>query len=270
MRQDAENGDYSVRVTCEATTLKINEIRFEGNHVHVRKTAQERLTASEQEQYESVTGSVQWVVRIARVESQAAVSKLQMKKQAKVAAAVFANKVLQYFKNTATRGLMFRMGVISWHLGDFVIGSISDASHADEHCERTGEPYRSQGGRMTILATRSLVDQAECGFHLIACTSNTLKRVCRSTLSRNIPNGAADQLQAAIADMFEPLSRKQWEIEATSAIQLVWVTDCDSSRSALVQPTMGKPTDKRLGITIASLRQAIWRQRRNYRCTDGD
>ena len=149
-----------MRVICEATTLKINEIRFEGNHVHVRKTSQERLTASEQKQYESVTGSLQWVVRIARVESQAA---------------VFENKVLQHLKKTATRGLMFRMGVISWHLGDFVIGSISDASHADEHCERTGDPYRSQGGRMTILAKRSLVDQAESGFHLIACTSNTLK-----------------------------------------------------------------------------------------------
>ena len=61
--------------------------------------------------------------------------------------------------------------------------------------------------------------------------------------------------------MFVPLSRKQWEIEATSAIQLVWVTDCDSSRSALVRPTMGKPSDKRLGITIASFRQAICRRR---------
>ena len=112
VRQDAENGDYSVRVACEATTLKINEIRFEGSHVHVRKTAQERLTASEQEQYESVTGSLQWVVRIARVESQADVSKLQqLKNQATVAAAVFANKVLQYLKKTATRGLVFLMGV---------------------------------------------------------------------------------------------------------------------------------------------------------------
>ena len=45
---------------------------------------------------------------------------------AMVAAAVFANKVLQYLKKTATRGLMFRMEVISWHLGDFVIGSMSD------------------------------------------------------------------------------------------------------------------------------------------------
>ena len=146
-----------------------------------------------------------------------------------------------------------------------MIGSVCDASHADEHCERTGEPYRSQGGRMTILATRSLVDQAECGFHLIACTSNTLKRVCRSTLTAEtyqmeLGVEAADQLRVAIADMFEPLSRKQWEIEATSAIQLVWMTDCDSSRSALVRPTMGEPTDKRLGITIASLRKAIWRR----------
>ena len=72
---------------------------------------------------------------------------------------------------------------------------------------------------------------------------------------------AADQLRATIVDMFAPLSRKQWEIEATSAIQLVWVMDCDSSRSALVRPTMGKPSDKRLGITIASLRQAIWRRK---------
>ena len=82
---------------------------------------------------------------------------------------------------------------------------------------------------------------------------------------------AADQLRAAIADMFEPLSRKQWEIEATSATQLVWVTDCDSSRSALVRPTMGKPTDKRLGITIASSPTGnLDAQRRDYRCTDGD
>ena len=147
-----------------------------------------------------------------------------------------------------------------------MIGSVCDTSHADEHCEQTGEPYRSQGGRMTVLATRSLVDQAECGFHLIACASNTLQRVCRSTLTAEtyqmeLGVEAADQLGVAIASMFDPLSRKQWEIEATSAIQLVWVTDCDSSRSALVRPTMGKPTDKRLGITIASLRQAIWRRK---------
>ena len=258
VKQDAENGDYSVRVTCEATILKINEIRFEGNHVHVKKTAQERLTASEQEQYESVTGSLQWVVRIARVESQAAVSRLQqMKKHATVAAAVFANEFLQYLKKTATRGLMFRMGVISWHLGDLVIGSISDASHADEHCERTGEPYRSQGGRMTILATRSLVDQAECGFHLIAYT---LKRVRRSTLTAEtyqmeLGVEAADQLRATIVDMFAPLSRKQWEIEATSAIQLVWSDRRWENRQTSVWASRLRLFDRQSGD--AEVRQSV-------------
>ena len=93
------------------------------------------------------------------------------------------------------------------------VGSVCDASHADEHCERTGEPYRSQGGRMTILETRSLADQAECEFHMTACTSNTLKRVCRSTLTAEtyqmeLGVEAADQLRAVIADMFEPFVKE--------------------------------------------------------------
>ena len=55
-----------------ATTLKINEIRFEGNHKHARKMAHEMLTdADQEEQYQSVTGSSQWTVLIVRIESQA-------------------------------------------------------------------------------------------------------------------------------------------------------------------------------------------------------
>ena len=103
VRQDAENGDYSVRVTCEATTRKINEIRFEGSHVHVRKTAQERLTASEQEQYERQDHYSGWSALRAS-SPQAAVSRLQqMKKQATVAAAVFANKSSSILKNCHSR-----------------------------------------------------------------------------------------------------------------------------------------------------------------------
>ena len=56
VRQAVKDGDCSIHVACEATTWMISEIRFEGSHVHVRKAAHERLTASEQEQYESLTG----------------------------------------------------------------------------------------------------------------------------------------------------------------------------------------------------------------------
>ena len=36
---------------------------------------------------------------------------------------------------------------------------------------------------MTLLATRGFVVQTECGVHVIACASITLRRVCRSTLT---------------------------------------------------------------------------------------
>ena len=118
---------------------------------------------------------------------------------------------------------------------------------------------------MTILVTCVLVDQTNCGFHVKTRASNTLKRVCRSTFAAGtyqveLGVETSGHLRASVVDIFTPLSRKQWGITATSAIQLVWVTDCDSTRSALVRPSMGKPSDHRLGITIA-LRQAIWRRR---------
>ena len=43
---------------------------------------------------------------------------------------------------------------------------------------------------------------------------------------------AADHLRAAIV--------VRWEIEATSVIHLVWVTDCESTRSASFSPGHGK------------------------------
>ena len=46
-----------------------------------------------------------------------------------------------------------------------------------------------------------------------------------------------------------------------SAIQLVWVTDCDSTRSALVRPTMGKIRQASGHHDCVSLRQSIWRRR---------
>ena len=52
-----------------------------------------------------------------------------------------------------------------------MIGSVFDASHADEHCERTVD--RFQGGRMKILATRGLADQTDCGFHSTAFVHRT-------------------------------------------------------------------------------------------------
>ena len=84
----------------------------------------------------------------------AAVSKLQrMKKHATVATSVRAIKVVKFLRKTSDGGRK---------VGFFEIGSICNTCRADDHCERMGEPYRSQEGRMTITATRDLLDMHEC------------------------------------------------------------------------------------------------------------
>ena len=95
VRQAVLHGYFSVRDTREATIQEVNVRQFEGDQTRVRKTAHERLTATQQEHLKSVTGSLQRVVRIMRKESQTAVSMLQQKKkQATVAMTWLAQKIV--------------------------------------------------------------------------------------------------------------------------------------------------------------------------------
>ena len=56
-----------------------------------------------------------------------------------------------------------------------------------------------------------------------------------------------------------PLDPRGWERTAAQHMQNVWITDCASAQQALIKQVMGAITDKRLGIELASLRQAVWR-----------
>ena len=80
--------------------------------------------------YESVTESLQWVVRIVSVESQAALSKLQQMKSVQRSHMQRLRTRLSSFSRRHQTS-----NVASWKVGDFVFGSICDASHAVEHCE---------------------------------------------------------------------------------------------------------------------------------------
>ena len=42
---------------------------------------------------------------------------------------------------------------------------------------------------------------------------------------------------------------------------MCWITDCKSVRDALCRPVLSKITDKRLGITLAAMRQGSWRKK---------
>eukprot|EP00974_Lingulodinium_polyedra_P115101 11146554-Lingulodinium_polyedra.AAC.1 len=91
------------------------------------------------------------------------------------------NKVVRYVKKDPSIGLTFLSGVLDWD-GEMCIGSVTDASHADEMDELSGEGYRSQGGRITMLASMGLLRGESCYWHPIGFASNSVRRVCRATI----------------------------------------------------------------------------------------
>ena len=42
---------------------------------------------------------------------------------------------------------------------------------------------------------------------------------------------------------------------------MCWITDCKGVQGALCRPILSKITDKRLGITLAAMRQSLWRKK---------
>ena len=139
--------------------------------------------------------------RVARVDSQAVVSKLQ---QTRSCSCEHGSQVLQEGSQSGTSASDSDHLLATGRLRDR-LGSVCDESHADGHCWRTVSRTEVTRGRMTLLATRVRVNQTECGFHLIACASNTLKRVCRSTVTAEtyqirLGVETSDRLRAAVVN----------------------------------------------------------------------
>ena len=69
------------------------------------------------------------------------------------------------------------------------------------------------------------------------------------------------RIRAALVDAVGKLDSRRWEETAAEAMAHVWLTDCDSLYEHLAS-TQGKQVDnKRVGIDLAAMRQAIWDRR---------
>ena len=268
-KEVAQDDDYNIVVTCRSTSLKLTPIRLPPG-----KKGAGTLLCNEQEvsQLKSIVGSLSWIARQCRPDLSYRVSRLQQRSSlgtATLADVLEANKVVAYTLATADRGLTFKANAVDW--SDMCVTTITDASHSNEEAPVDGdrgpvEPYRSQAARLTVLASRSLIDTEQGYFHLIGHSSSTLKRVCRATLqaeaySLQLGVEQGDVLRAALADMQGNLaSGPSWEDSAAKQFQHLWITDCKSLESALVRPLMGRIADKRLGIELAAMRQSLWRR----------
>ena len=102
---------------------------------------------------------------------------------------------------------------------------------------------------------------------LVEWHSNTIKRVCRSTLQAetlSLLQGSeeSDHLRFVIHGFTNDHPRQQdhWLAEAQDEVPVLWVTDCKSLEQHLNQSGMATVSDKRLAIDLSGLRQSTWRQ----------
>ena len=261
-REITQLEDFTVKVTCKETTKKISPIPISASRA---KQGTSEATPHEREQLESVNGSLSWVAKTARAGLLMAVSKVQQEKnKATVDTLKLCNRAVKFAKDDPDRGHTFLPNVLNWV--DDIGFTVTDASHANELEESTGEPFRSQGAKLVGLATKELWDGNRAGIHIFMMNSTTIRRVCRATVqcetyALSLGVESLDTMRAAIVDMRGTLDRKHWERSASSQMRAVWLTDCDSAVKALQRPVLADITDKRLAIEMAGLRQNLWRVR---------
>ena len=243
---------------CEHTTTKLEPIRY-------NKNSKGEVSESEAKQLKSVVGSIAWIARQARPDLSYRTSVLQSAGKAPTLATLkLANKTIDIAKSKSQQGIRYEAGAIDWD--NMIIVAMADASHSNEF-EVIGaktEAYRSQSGRLLMLASPSILKGDDMRYHIISWSSTIIRRVCRSTMqaetysmSNMIEEG--DKFRAGLTDALHGISPKQWEKQASEALRMLWVTDCRSLHDSLRKSVMGKIADKRLGIELAALRQSIWR-----------
>ena len=261
-KEVTQDSDYNITVRCEHTTNKLNPIKFQ-------RGSRDKPSEQETQQLKSVVGSLAWISRQARPDLSYRTSVLQSAgKSPTFATLKLANKTVEMAKSRSRHGIRYEAGVVDWD--NMIIVAMADASHSNE-IEVVGthtEAYRSQSGRLLMLADPSILKGDNMKYHLISWSSTLIRRVSRSTMqaetysmSNMVEEG--DKFRAGLVDAMHGITPTSWEAMASEKMRMLWLTDCKSLHDALKKPVMGKIVDKRLGIELAALRQSIWRRKGN-------
>ena len=100
--------------------------------------------------------------------------------------------------------------------------------------------------------------------HIIGWRSTMIKRVCRSTFNAETQAlidsvAAGARVRTIVADCKGLIVEGgRWLEQSRFAMKHVWLTDCESLHSYLVNPIAANAEDKRLEIDLQDLRQILW------------
>eukprot|EP00435_Cladocopium_sp_Y103_P032430 s1165_g8.t1 len=259
--------DY-IHVQTPESLAKVKPIHIEGGR---ERPLSDDASETEISQMRAVLGSIGWVARLCRPELCYACSSLQGKQsKPTVEDLKQTNKLLSSAQKTKDNGIKFMKGKFCFETS--ILLSITDASHGGEveiNAEGNKQGHRSQGGRILLLADRVPDESGETCIHILEWHSQTLKRVCRSTLQAEVLSSmlgseAAQQVRALLHSLHCPRipgdRGKEWKIQAADSKLIIWMSDCKSFIDYMSATTPGSVSDKRLAIDMSSLRQELWRK----------
>ena len=237
-RRFSQDKDCTIHVDVRDNTRNLKPAALGKDRNMNDPLAQEELTS-----LRSVVGGLAWISRYGRPDLAYRVNERQRCCHSKstVQSLKDANRVTD---------------CIDWN--DLAVVIFSDASFANE------AEFKSQQGRIHYITSRSDVKLGEHKFHLIGFGSSTLKRVCRATLQAeayalqgSVESG--DKLRALLCELTGHLKTvKEWYEQSQRAMLHLYFTDCRSLSDHLSCEVARKVQDKRLGIELSALRQALW------------
>ena len=223
------------------------------------------LTEAELSELRRVIGSVGWVARQTRADLLCGVSLLaQSTSRPTVEELIDANKLVEACREDAE----FKLKLTSdskLSLEDCDIVVSCDAAFANADDARLGKKTKSQCGYHIGLAPRGAVDGEDPFIiNTLEVFSGTIKRVCRSTLAAEV-NGVLEAVEAAIwirAVMAEIVG-KEFTIRNADAFSdgngktIRVLTDAKSLKDTVDRDGTGIPSDRRLRILLAQLKQSM-------------
>ncbi|CAE7485137.1 RE2 [Symbiodinium sp. CCMP2592] len=263
--------EKGISVTCPDLITRVKPIPLDQRRKGQRDAS---ATEAERAQLRSVTGSLNWLVRVCRPDMAYGVAKLQTAvNHPKVQDLLEANALVKFAQRTKDVGLYYRAGAL--RLEEAMLVAIQDASYAaDFDVSASGKKlgYRSQSGRILCLAPRSFATTLEGHLYPVEWHSTVIRRVCKSTLqaeslSLQLGSVEAEHARSVLHGLYEEppkLDATAWVIGAQDRCPVMWVTDCMSLLTHLLNPAAGTVGDKRLAIDLCSLRQELWRRPGEY------
>ena len=235
--------------------------------VHISKARRAEPGASldpeEISELRSGFGSFGWIARQLRADVAVDVSLgQQATADPRVRHLTAMNRCIEQVKKDVDFCLAFHHGHVDWHTCG--VWAVADASHGNVDAPelgQLGENVKSQCGYILGLSNDELLAGRADYVHVLEWASSSVKRVARGTLSAEaygVVDGAesADWLRCTVTEFRRPEEHIRDLESDTLRPAVAWFTDNKSLDDMLLRDC-GKPSDKRVRIVTAQLRQML-------------